>query len=216
MQAPSMYDGPFRVRREAGTGATDSGDKITVDQGYVYAGAVAEYDFPQAGDTDAIDVSGWADATYNVIMEVTVDDMYGYFTASDKPVLHANEADSLATAHHGLQTTGQCDVILARIIVAGGKVMSIRQDQRSHVYVPVRAWLFTTPDTTTYYFASWESQSHRLYYTTGQIQFNSTGHTTSHESATVTYVASVALDQGYESTVRNPPALGAAPTEKCH
>jgi len=182
---PYAYDGPFRCRIVLGS----TFDSVSVDQGYVYAGAWAEYSFPAVGDTASVSLTGLADGTYLILMEVTVDDDMGFFTSAYKPVL----AQCAEASYTALQSNGQCDIILARIKVVSQHVMTLRQDQRSHIYVPVRCWHFTSPETCSYYFCSLETRSHRLYYDTVDITFES-GLCTSHPNSTATVVDDLDFD----------------------
>lgn len=151
---------PFRVTRK---------DKHTlqVGQGYVFAGVLAEYDWPQPADVKTVDVAAWPAGKYNLIMEVTVDDDYGYFTAYNKPILNQDPGECLQSAHHALQVLGQCDVVLAQFEVkvdaeTGERTITgLREDQHNHIYVPVYYYQTTYWDTPTAsylaygYMASW-------------------------------------------------------------
>ncbi len=130
-----LYVGPFYLSRSANL------ETVQVGQGYVFAGDLAEYDWPQAGDTDTVDVSGLADDNYLLVMTVVVDGTYGVFSTGNLPTLSAIAASS----HHLLNGVSDVDVIIGEAVVEDGKAIGIKQRCFRDIYLPVRKWEDTAP-----------------------------------------------------------------------
>lgn len=127
------YFGPFAVRVKS------DGLAAKVGQGYVTAGDLGEYDWPQSNDTDEVGCPA-SDGQWLVVMRVVVDPDYGCFTEDYRPTVEVWAAGD----HHGLQSLTACHVVLAELTVKTlqgvRKITAVRQRQRSDVTVPVRLW----------------------------------------------------------------------------
>lgn len=121
------YDGPFQVS------VSNDLATLTIGQGYVYAGAEGKYAWPGSGDTDSWSAVGQSDGVYLLCLQITVDPNSGTFTSVNKPVL----IDVDYIDFNLLNNTGYAEAVLCRVKVASNKIVHVRQDQRSDIYVPV-------------------------------------------------------------------------------
>ncbi len=95
---------------------------------------MAEYDWPQDVDTTTVDVSGYSDGDYLLLMAILVDPSYGCFTAGYVPTLQTE----LKSDHHKLNHPYEVEIIIAEFTVSDGKAIGIKQRWRGDIYVPVQ------------------------------------------------------------------------------
>ena len=143
------YDGPFAPTIETGN------EEVTFGQVYVYAGAGAEYSWPASGDKDYINISELAATTtgkYLVYITLTVDVEYGWFTASDKPLIEVVNEE----LYSSLQGAFSADMIIAELTVdmVTTKIKEVKPVRRSHIYVPVINIFDTSKDN--FFYATWK------------------------------------------------------------
>jgi len=112
---------------------TTSGTRLEVGQGYIYAGKLAEYNWPAAGDTSYRAIGGFANGTWILYFDITVDDGLGFFTSGDKPALASCTKANFAT----LNIASAAHIIIGEIEVLGGKVVHWKQRLRQDICVPV-------------------------------------------------------------------------------
>jgi hypothetical protein len=99
---PTHYPQDFKLY------LTNNDTKVNVGQGYVFAGDLAEYDWPQDGDTTYLYADDLGAGEHLIIMQVTVDSTHGVFTTDNKPKL----ASVAAADHHLLNHDGQVEFLL--------------------------------------------------------------------------------------------------------
>jgi len=153
------YDGPFKLSCYSTAGVLNTA-RLYVGKGLILAGNLAEYYWPDASDTDYIDVTAYANGTYWVWITAEVHPNEGYFTASYLPyITDAILGDNTRNVSLGVPRLASdmmhASILLGTFTVASGKVTSISQRwQGSDIHVPVR---FLTENTGSdyYAFASW-------------------------------------------------------------
>ena len=141
------YNGPFVGR------VAPDGSKVTIGQGYMWAGEVGRYAWPGSGDTDSLSAGG--DGARLVLMRFSVDIDNGRFTAVDKPalVLEAAFSTSWKNVRKG---PGDVDVILGRMLVSNGVIVQWRQDCYGNISVPVKCVIDSSDEAG--FEATWRSE----------------------------------------------------------
>ena len=140
-QELNEYDGPFRV-----WGESSPTPRIRIGQGFVHAGARAEWDWPSAAapvQQDFILTGAVAPGVYLVVLSITVDPFHGYFTQVDYPRVMMRPRAQFTQVN----TESQAEAILAEVTIgAAGRGTRVVQRQRCDVVCPTFAYFDTTDD----------------------------------------------------------------------
>jgi hypothetical protein len=151
------YEGPFQILEDPRPETPPANPRVQVTAGIVIAGTGASYYWPGDGNQDYVSLPSTGTGSKLIVMRISVDLRYGYFTADDRPELLSITGSDAAGLIAGNAINEQAICIsLGEAFYADGRLTRCVQHHAGNIYVPVRCeeWDDGTRDN---YICSWDS-----------------------------------------------------------